>query len=277
MELGWGDKYIASDLAPSSLRIRFLHLVRYFSSSSLVKLNTNSSPSLSILSVQDMIGDTVSFLLNIALMFLGLTSIVGAFVSGCPFRSSISTIIRFIIVKPHNLLKWILGRLLSSEWIRALWIGAMILLWAAISSALAYAAITTHGWFFLLFFTAAFPMALFAQWEVSHKPQKYKISHLALWVFLSAFLFTALFRYRQDFAIPLMVVEVLDVALAMWMFGNIDTFPFLSCDSNQRLSAGLTGAAAGELRSATNHEIDSCSRSAASFAAPRYISLPWRA
>ena len=157
-------------------------------------------------------------------MFLGLTSIGGAFISGCPFRSSISSFTRFIVVKPHDLLKWGLRGLLSSEWIRVLWIGAIILLWAVISSAVAYAAITTGGWFFLFFYTAAVPMvALFAQQEVGHKPQKYKTSHLALWVFFSTFpaMFMALTRYRRDFAIPLMVVEVLDVALAMWMFGNM--------------------------------------------------------
>ena len=101
MELGGGDKYFTSDPAPGSLRVRVLYIVSFYPSS-LAKLNINSSPSRSILPVQSIIGLTVSFLLNIVLMFLGLTSIGGAFISGCPFRSSISTVIRFIVVKPHN-------------------------------------------------------------------------------------------------------------------------------------------------------------------------------
>ena len=197
--------------------------MRYFASS-LVKLNTNSSPSWSILRVQSTIGLTTREVLDVCVLFLVLTSIGGAFISGCPFRSAFSSVIRFIVVTPQKLLKWILGGLLSSEWLRVLYIGTVILLWAVTSSAIAYSVITAASWFDLFIFTTAFPIALFARREVVHEPQKYKISHLAFWVFLSALLFMSVpgrLLYRQDFAIALMVVEVLVIALALWMFRNM--------------------------------------------------------
>jgi hypothetical protein len=188
--------------------------VRYFTSS-LVKLNTKLSPSISIRAASGLIGITTGDFLDVAVIFLVLTSIGGAFVSGCPFRSAFSTVIRFIVVTPQNLLKWILGGLLSSEWLRVLCIGTLILLWAVISSALAYLVFTTGNWTHLFFFTTAFPIALFAQREVVHKPQKYKISHLAFWVFLSVIL---LLFVPGRFSIG---PDVLDIALAIWMFSNM--------------------------------------------------------
>ena len=39
-------------------------------------------------------------------------------------------------------------------------------------------------WSYIFFIPAAFSMAFIAQFEAVHKPQKYRISHLALWVFI---------------------------------------------------------------------------------------------
>ena len=81
--------------------------MRYFKSS-LVKLNTNSSSSMSISALQDIIGVTVGALLNVGMLFLGFTTLGGAIVFGCPFRSAFSSVVGFIYEKPPKLLKWIL-------------------------------------------------------------------------------------------------------------------------------------------------------------------------
>jgi hypothetical protein len=160
--------------------------VRYFTSS-LVKLNTNSSPSTSISAAQDIIGLAVAALLNVGLLFLGFTSLGGAFFPGCPFRSAFSSVIRFVFGKPLTLLKWILHGEMNQE----LWIGILALLTtvpvAAVVFVMSNAAQTTGVgiWSSLIFLAAAsFPLAVFAEKKAVHKPQKYKISHLALWVFL---------------------------------------------------------------------------------------------
>jgi hypothetical protein len=155
--------------------------------SSPVKLNTNSSPSASISAAQSMIGLTTAALLNVGLLFLGFASLGGAFFPGCPFRSAFSSVIRFIFEKPQTLLKWIL----HGERNREVWIVTLTLLCpvpvAAIVFVISNAAHTTGVgiWSSLIFLAAAsFPLAVFAKLEVVHKPQKYKIPHLALWVFL---------------------------------------------------------------------------------------------
>ena len=91
----------------------------------LVKLITNSSPSISISAAQNIIGVTVAALFNVGLLFLGFTSIGGAILPGCPFRSAFSDMIRFIFEKTPTLLKWILHERLSSEWNRRLWIAIL--------------------------------------------------------------------------------------------------------------------------------------------------------
>jgi hypothetical protein len=155
--------------------------------SSPIKLNTNSIPSASIAPSQSMIGITVAALLNVGLLFLGFASLGGAFFPGCPFRSAFSSVIRFIFEKPRKLFMWIL----HGEMNRELWIGTLSLFCtvpvAAIVFVMSNAAHSTGVgiWSSLIFLSAAsFPLAVFAEKKVVHKPQKYKISHLALWVFL---------------------------------------------------------------------------------------------
>ena len=85
------------------------------------KLNTNTSPSTSIYAIQnniiltmiaelgeiddtsfviglavDKIGVAVQVLLSVGVVFIGFTSLGGAFVSGCPFRSAFSDVIQLI-------------------------------------------------------------------------------------------------------------------------------------------------------------------------------------
>ena len=161
--------------------------------SSPVKLNTNTSPSMSIIGIQERVaqesvtGHAVGALLSLGVMFLGFTSLGGAFFPGCPFRSAFSGVIRFVFAKLQTLSKRILCGCHSSKWLRRLWIGTLTFLWVATNVAVTYATFISNtwlSWFSLFFFPAAIPIAYSAQQEAVHKPQKYKISHLALWVFL---------------------------------------------------------------------------------------------
>ena len=126
---GWGDKYDANHPAHCSLLVWVLYLVRYFKSSPVKLVDTNTSPSLSIFAVETNLGSVIGTLLSIGLMFLGFTSLGAAFVPGCPFRSAFSELMLFIFEKLQALSKWILGlksRCLSSskssKWLRWLWI-----------------------------------------------------------------------------------------------------------------------------------------------------------
>ena len=61
----------------------------------------------------------------------------------------------------------------------------LALLCAAATGVTLYATSTVGIWSSLFFLLAAFPMTYCAQRQAVHKPQTYKVSHLALWVFLS--------------------------------------------------------------------------------------------
>ena len=156
----------------------------------LVKLITNSSPSISISAAQNIIGVTVAALFNVGLLFLGFTSIGGAILPGCPFRSAFSDMIRFIFEKPPTLLKWILHERLSLEWNRRLWIAILKILFLVLGVASIIltnnALIAATGICASLFIVTSisFPLAFFARSEAVHNPQKYKIPHLALGIFL---------------------------------------------------------------------------------------------
>jgi hypothetical protein len=187
--------------------------------SSPVKLNTNTSPSTSVYSVQDNIGHVIGALLSLGVMFLGFTSLGGAFVPGCPFRSAFSGVIRFIFEKLQTLSKRISCGCLSSKKLRWLWIGILTLLWVASDAAVAYATLISGTWFSLFFFPAAIPIAYSTQQEVVHKPQKYKISHLALWVFLFVSLSMILAVYFEYLIFKLLYsLGVFGIVLACWMF-----------------------------------------------------------
>ena len=136
-------------------------------------------------------------------MFLGFTSLGGAFVSGCPFRSAFSDVIRLIFENIQTLLKRIditsrCGRF-SLKRLRFLWIGTLALLGVVADAAIAYATMESRTWsqFSFFFLQAAFPIAYSAQQEGVHKPQKYKISCLATWVFLFVSLLVAFAFYLR--------------------------------------------------------------------------------
>ena len=164
--------------------------MRYFKSSPVKLVDTNTSSSLSIFAVETNLGSVIGTLLSIGLMFLGFTSLGAAFVPGCPFRSAFSELMLFIFEKLQALSKWILGlcRCLSSskssEWLRWLWIGILTIFWLASDAAVAYATLKDSTWFSLFFFSSTIPIAYVSQLELAYKPQKYRILNLATCVFL---------------------------------------------------------------------------------------------
>ena len=102
---GWGDKYDANHPAHCSLLVWVLYLVRYFKSSPVKLVDTNTSPSLSIFAVETNLGSVIGTLLSIGLMFLGFTSLGAAFFPGCPFRSAFSELMLFIFRKASGVIK----------------------------------------------------------------------------------------------------------------------------------------------------------------------------
>ena len=66
--------------------------------SSLVKLNTKKIPVYQFknITTSTSFQGAVEALLSVGMIFLGFTSLGGAFVSGCPFRSAFSDVIRLI-------------------------------------------------------------------------------------------------------------------------------------------------------------------------------------
>jgi len=170
---------------------------------------------MSVSALHDFIGFTIGALLNMSVMFLGFTSLGGAFFSGCPFRSPFSVIMRFIF---KTFLKRILCR---SEKIHALLILAG--LWGVLGSVVGYYSTYTTGiWSSLFFFPAAIPIAYFAQRNVVHKHQKHKIFHLALWMFTPIVLLmgvTSMIFFRGGVApTVLYLVGILVFVFTFWMF-----------------------------------------------------------
>ena len=194
--------------------------------SSPVKFNsTNASPSTSVYAVQDNIGHAIGALLSLGVMFLGFTSLGGAFVSGCPFRSAFSSVIRFVFEILQTLSKRISCGCLLSKKLRWLWIGILTVLWIASDAAVAYATLISGTWFSLFFFPAAIPIAYSAQQKVVHKPQKYKVSHLALWVFLFVSLSMILAIYFEYLIfIILYALGVSAIVFGCWIISKMSKY-----------------------------------------------------
>ena len=215
--------------------------MRYFISSH-VNSNINKSPSSSIYSsifalfdsnsdipVQvynyiHTIGFAIHVLLSVGVMFVGFTSLGGAFISGCPFRSALSDVIRLIFENLLTLLKRITCGYFSSKRFRWLWIGAFTLLWVASNAVTVLFSNSLDGsfwsdsWLTLFFLPSAIPIAILAQQEVVHKPQNYKISRLAGWVFLFVSVSMAFAAYISFFPY---VTGVSGFVFACWIFSKM--------------------------------------------------------
>jgi hypothetical protein len=215
--------------------------------SSPVKLNTNASPSTSIFAVQkkvncaildlglgmdnldpaqsiEKIGFTIQVLHSVGVIFLAFISLFGAFIPGCPFRSAISDGFRLIFENLGTLSKRITFGWFSSKRLRWLWIGALTLLGFAAGTALAvaYNTFSFGAWLNLFFFPAAIPIVFLAQQEVVHKPQKYKVSHLAAWAFLFISLSMSLaISLDLPISIILYITGLLGFIFSCWMFSKM--------------------------------------------------------
>ena len=166
---------------------------------------------MSIFEAQNMIGGIVAVLFNVGLLFLGFTSLGGAIFPGCPFRSTFSSVIRLTFEKPHMFLKWILHGHLSSEWARILWFGILLSSCFLLAMKPFFPLSTVLSLFFLVIF--GFPLEFLAGWKVVHKPQKYKISQLALWFLLSnlmGFILAYYYGRREGGQLISMVVALLE-------------------------------------------------------------------
>ena len=154
-------------------------------------------------------------------------SLGGAFISGCPFRSPFSNLIRLIFEILHTVSNWILCGCLSSKRLPWLWIGTIIFFWFALNTAVAYATLISGTWSSLFLFPAAIPLAYSAQHEVvrkNHEPraQKNRISYLALGMFLFVSLSITLGVYFEyPIFIPLYCIGVFAIAFTSWMIGKM--------------------------------------------------------
>ena len=224
MEHGGVDKHFASHPAHCSLLVWEQRLVRHFMSSP-IKLNTDTSPSLSVLSVQPGIATTIGILLSLGLLFLVFTSLVAAFVFGCPFRSAFSSIIRLIFRTLQTLLKEIPCGCLSSKRLRCLWIGILTFLWVASVAFVALNSFFSPTWFPLLFLLAGISIAYSTEQETVHKPQKHEIPILATLVFVSfslSMIFAMCFFTSDDpMLIPPYIIAMLVAISACWMLSKM--------------------------------------------------------
>ena len=152
-------------------------------------------------------------------MFIGFTSLGGALVPGCPFRSAFSGFIRVIFEILQMLSKRIHCGCRLSKNLRWLWIGTLTLLWFASSVAVAYSILNSGPSFWLFFFPASVPIAYAAQQEVVHKPQKYKVSHLTLWafIFVSLSMILAVYYDYIPIFLPLYGIGLFSIVFACWM------------------------------------------------------------
>ena len=221
MELGGSDKYVATHSARSSLLVWVLCLVRYLMSSP-VKLDTNTNLSTSVWAVEINIGSIIG-VLSVGVMFLGFTSLAAAFVPGCPFRSPFSDVIRFIFEILRGLSKRIPCERL--RWLRWLRNAILAVLWLGSGIAVAYASLRASSWFSLFFISVTIPIAYSTQREAIHKPQKYKISCLAVWAFILVTAFMLFAVWFKSVAIFSSLYTVgafkLVLAFACWMVSKM--------------------------------------------------------
>ena len=215
-----------------------------------VKLDTKTSPSMSVSGVQDDIGVAVGALLSAGLLFLGFTSLVAAFVPGCPFRSGFSGVIRLIFEKLPTMIlsKRILCGCLSSSKSKWLWKGTLAFLWfVSIVAAAFFHPFIPGTWFSFLSLVVTVPVAYSLQQEAVHKPQKYKISGLAALMFLFASMTMVVSIYFSNSIRPtfifLYIIGMSGIFSAFWMIskvsksmadtGEIDAIAWLLLETSQ--------------------------------------------
>ena len=192
---------------------------------------------MSVSAIQNIIGLIVGALFNTGVMFLGFTSLGGALVSGCPFRSAFSSVIRHILEKSLTLIKWI-GGFLSVNW-RSPALVFFLTFFQSFLITFGYQTALTTGAWFSLFLPAAIPFAWSVQQETVHKPQKYKISLLSLWfltvsvllIFAMPLTFGSVSLTFLEFAIGVIISiafrMIMEMSKSMVDTGEIDAIAWL--------------------------------------------------
>ena len=188
-----------------------------------VKSNTNSSTSTSVYAVKTNIGLIIA---SEGFFIIGLFSIVsasaaGALFPGCPFRSALSDVMKFILKIFLKLSKRIPCGCLSTKTLRLLQIAILIFFWAASTAATAYAFLK-YNKFYLFWFPGSVPLVYAAQQEVDHKPQKYKTPRLVTWVFSFVSLSSIISIYvNYPTDIVLYIITALAAFFASGMISNV--------------------------------------------------------
>jgi len=191
----------------------------------LSNLNLNIPFSVSIWKIHPDIGYGVGTLLTLNITAIGIASLAAAFIPECPYHSSISTIIQFIFRYLRKALKVTEYGDKRKRWLR---ITIITILWLATGSLIAWVTITFSSAFYLLVFI---PIAITFEYAtddpnserpIKHTPQKYRLPHLTLLVFIvvaSLLAAAGYFRNPKKFHIfiTLYVVGMLLLFLYGWM------------------------------------------------------------
>jgi hypothetical protein len=179
--------------------------------------------------VQKDIGAAVGVFLGAGLMFLVLTSFNAACISGCPFRSPFSDVIRSFFERVGPLImREIRQRRFPS--IR-MWIECIVLLTGGLLLVV-FTLLKTYNVRFTSFpifsLVSGIPILVVAQRKVVHKPQKYKISHLAAWVcpFISLPLIILIYLSNEVIKstatqIALLLIGSTGIIITLWMFSKM--------------------------------------------------------
>jgi len=195
----------------------------------LSNLNLNITFSVSIWKIQQDIGYGVGTLLTLSIIALGIASLAAAFISECLYNSSFLTIIEVIFQYIRKALKLASFR---KRWFR---MTIITFSWFGLGALIAYATITFSSAYYLLVFipiAITFEYATFKykkadgwDWErkINHKPQKYRLPHLTLGVFIfvaSILAAAGYFRNPQKCGIFIALYVVGMLSLLIWFYGQ---------------------------------------------------------
>jgi hypothetical protein len=206
----------------------------------LYNLNLNIVFSVSIWNIQPDIGYGVGTLLTLNIIALGIASLAAAFIPECPYNSSFSTVIRVIFQYIRKALK-LTEKLGGNRWLRTT---IVTISWFTSGSLIAYATITSSSAYYLLVFI---PIAITFEYatddpnskrEINHKPQKYRLPHLTLGVFIivaSILAAAGYFRNPQKLAIFITLYVV--GMLLLFLYGSMASKMSKSLDETTEIDA----------------------------------------
>jgi len=189
----------------------------------LSNLNLNIPLSVSIWRIHPDIGYGVGTLLTLSIIALGIASLAAAFIPECPYNSSISTIIRFIFRYLRKALKRTEFGNKRRRWLR---ITIITILWFATGSLIAWVTIKFSSAYYLFVFI---PIAITFEYAtddtksertIKHTPQKYRLPHLTLLVFIVvASLLAAAGYFRNPQKLHIFIILYVVGMLLLFVYG----------------------------------------------------------